>query len=46
MRDSEKKQLRKIRQCFIFESQYFMVESFSNVDGYPSLLRIEATGDK
>ena len=46
MKDPEKKQLRKIRQCFIFESQYFMVESFSNVDGSPSLLRIETTDER
>lgn len=43
-KDTTKKQVRKIRQCFIFERQYFMVESFSNVDGSPSILRIESTG--
>jgi CYTH domain-containing protein len=37
------KQLKKLRQCFIYEQQYFMVESFCNVDGAPSLLRIETT---
>ena len=37
------KQLQKLRQCFIYEQQYFMVESFCNVDGAPSLLRIETT---
>ena len=37
------KQLKKLRQCFIYEQQYFMVESFCNVDGSPSLLRIETT---
>jgi len=35
--------LKKLRQCFIYEQQYFMVESFCNVDGAPSLLRIETT---
>jgi hypothetical protein len=33
MRDTSKRQLRKIRQCFIYMSQYFMLESFGNVDG-------------
>jgi len=45
-KDPDRKQLRKIRQCFIFERQYFMVESFSNIDGCPSLLRIETTGER
>jgi hypothetical protein len=38
-----KKALKKVRQCFIFESQYFLVETFLNVDGQPSFLRIETT---
>lgn len=42
-RDPSEKQLKKIRQCFIYEQQYFMVETFLNVDGSPSLLRIETT---
>ena len=42
-RDPTMKQLQKLRQCFIYEQQYFMVESFCNVDGAPSLLRIETT---
>jgi len=45
VKDPNKKQVRKIRQCFIYERQYFMVESFTNVDGSPSILRIETTGD-
>lgn len=45
MKDKSKKQVRKIRQCFIYERQYFMVESFMNVDGSPSILRIETTGE-
>ena len=43
--DPNKKKVRKIRQCFIFERQYFMVETFTNVDGSPSILRIETTGE-
>jgi len=42
-RDPSTKQLKKLRQCFIYEQQYFMVETFVNVDGSPSLLRIETT---
>lgn len=45
MKDDTKRQVRKIRQCFIYERQYFMVESFTNVDGTPSILRIETTGE-
>ena len=37
------RQLKKVRQCFIYEQQYFMVDTFCNVDGSPSLLRIETT---
>jgi len=39
----KKKILKKVRQCFIYEQQYFLVETFLNVDGQPSLLRIETT---
>ena len=35
------KELQKFRQCFIYEQDYFMVETFLNCDGQPSLLRIE-----
>jgi len=42
-RDSSKKQVRKIRQCFIHERNYYMVESYANIDGCPSILRIETT---
>lgn len=40
---ANKKILKKVRQCFIYEQQYFLVETFLNVDGQPSLLRIETT---
>ena len=35
--------MKKVRQCFIYEQQYFMVDTFLNVDGTPSILRIETT---
>ena len=37
------KELKKFRQCFIYEQQYFMVETFLNCDGQPSMLRIETS---
>lgn len=45
LKDPSKNQLRKIRQCFIYERQYFMVEIFSEIVGRPSILRIETTGE-
>jgi len=30
-RDPNKRQAKKLRQCFIYERQYFMVESFQNI---------------
>lgn len=35
--------MKKLRQCFIYEQQYFQVDFFLNVDGNPSILRIETT---
>jgi hypothetical protein len=32
-----------MRQCFIYDQQYFLVETFLNVDEQPSLLRIETS---
>jgi len=40
------KELKKFRQCFIYEQQYFMVETFLNIDGQPSLLRIETSKER
>ncbi len=40
------KELKKFRQCFIYEQQYFMVETFLNCDGQPSLLRIETSKER
>lgn len=40
------KELKKFRQCFIHEQQYFMVETFLNIDGTPSFLRIETDKDQ
>jgi len=42
-RDPSKKILKKVRQCFIYEKQYFYVETFLNVDEQPSFLRIETS---
>ena len=43
-RDSTKKVVKKLRQCFIYDQQYFMVDTFLNVKGFPfSIMRIETT---
>jgi len=42
-RDSSKTQIRKGRKCFIYENQYFQVETFLNIPGYPSIMRVETT---
>jgi hypothetical protein len=43
-RDKDKKVIKKLRQCFIYEQQYFMVDTFLNVKGFPfSIMRIETT---
>lgn len=33
----------KTRQCFIYERQYFMLETFLNLEHNPSILRVEST---
>jgi len=35
--------IKKFRQCFTYDGQYFMVETLLNVDQQPSLLRIETS---
>lgn len=43
-RDKSKRDVKKIKQCFIYESKYFMVETFINLKPYhPSILRVETT---
>jgi hypothetical protein len=42
-RDKKKQDVNKIRQCFIYESKYFMVETFQNIEPCPSILRVETT---
>lgn len=37
------KQCKKFRQCFIYEQQYFVVDTHLNIDGIPSVLKIETT---
>ena len=45
-RHPKKKILQKVRQCFIFEQQYFLVETYLNIDGKPSFLRIETSKEQ
>ena len=39
--DETKKKIIKTRQCFIYDSDYFMVETFLNVENNPSILRVD-----
>lgn len=46
MRDIRCNQVIKLRQCFTFERQYFIVETFKNLEPYfPSILRVEMTNE-
>lgn len=43
-KDNGKKIIKKLRQCFIYEQQYFIVDTFINLKGFPfSIMRIETT---
>ncbi|CDW87597.1 UNKNOWN [Stylonychia lemnae] len=43
-KDNAKKVIKKLRQCFIYESQYFIVDTFLNLKGFSfSIMRIETT---
>lgn len=44
--DTTKKKIIKQRQCFIYERQYFMVETFMNLEYNPSILRVETTTER
>ena len=37
--------VEKIRHCFIYENQNFMVDVFKNVEGTPTILRIEISSE-
>lgn len=41
--DPNRQRVKKTRQCFVFNKQYYMVESFDNIKPYPSILRLETT---
>ena len=45
-KDPFKKQVKKTEKCFIYKGQYFLVQSFININGKPNILRIETTGDE
>lgn len=40
---NKKRVLKKMRQCFIYDKQYYLVETLLSVDEQPSLLRIESS---
>jgi CYTH domain-containing protein len=44
--DITKKKIIKTRQCFIYDRQYFMVETFLNLENHPSIIRVESTTEK
>mmetsp|Transcript_3817 Transcript_3817/g.4240 ORF Transcript_3817/g.4240 Transcript_3817/m.4240 type:complete len:473 (+) Transcript_3817:48-1466(+) len=44
-RDPTRKTLTKIRQCFIYQEQYFLIDTYTNVEDRFSLLMIEASKD-
>lgn len=38
--DKTKKVLNKYRQCFLYNKSYIVIDTFKNVDGCPSILRV------
>ena len=44
--DLSKQKIKKTRQCFIYERQYFIVETFLNIEHNPTVLRVECTEDR
>eukprot|EP00826_Nyctotherus_ovalis_P001098 TRINITY_DN10131_c0_g1_i3.p1 TRINITY_DN10131_c0_g1~~TRINITY_DN10131_c0_g1_i3.p1 ORF type:complete len:129 (+),score=34.37 TRINITY_DN10131_c0_g1_i3:78-464(+) len=38
--DTTKKVLKKYRQCFLYNKSYMIIDSYLNVDGCPSILRV------
>jgi CYTH domain-containing protein len=40
-KDSNTQQVEKIRHCFIYKNQNFVVDVFQNLEGSPTILRIE-----
>lgn len=47
MKDPKKNKILKIRQCFTFDRQYFIVETFKYLDPYYiSILRVETTDEQ
>lgn len=41
--DENRQRVKKTRVCFIYEQQYYTVESFDNIKSFPSILRLEMT---
>ena len=44
--DMTKRKILKTRQCFIYERQYFMVETFLNIEHHPTILRVEGSTER
>ena len=43
--DENTVELTILRTSFMYESQYFQIETYTNVDSYPTFLRVETTID-
>eukprot|EP00344_Euplotes_crassus_P010838 CAMPEP_0197004878 /NCGR_PEP_ID=MMETSP1380-20130617/26211_1 /TAXON_ID=5936 /ORGANISM="Euplotes crassus, Strain CT5" /LENGTH=149 /DNA_ID=CAMNT_0042423821 /DNA_START=1083 /DNA_END=1532 /DNA_ORIENTATION=+ len=43
--DDTKIELEKTRMSFIYKNQFFVIDTFENIEGRPSLLRIETEND-
>mmetsp|Transcript_37181 Transcript_37181/g.35832 ORF Transcript_37181/g.35832 Transcript_37181/m.35832 type:complete len:98 (-) Transcript_37181:11-304(-) len=41
--DTSKHTVRKRRICFIYDQQYFQLDTFTSIEGTPSILRMETT---
>ena len=41
VKDATRKTIKRIRQCFIYKSNYFQLETYVNIEGFLSLLKIQ-----
>jgi len=39
-------ELHKERVCFVYQTNYFVIETYVNVPGQPSVLRVETNNEK
>lgn len=41
VKDSTRKTIKRVRQCFIYKANYFQLETFVNIGGFLSLIKIQ-----